>query len=104
MSTKYYDRILQIAEAQKMTMRELAKRAKVGENTIYKWNKSSPQVSSLQRVAKALDVSIFYIIGDDPLSEMEKELLSRFRRLDIMEQVKIIGDIVKILEGKNGKF
>lgn len=104
MSTKYYDRILQIAEAQKMTMRELAKRANVGENTIYKWNKSSPQVSSLQRVAKALNVSIFYIIGDDPLSDMEKELLSRFRRLEIMEQVKIIGDIVKILEGKNGKF
>ena len=86
-------------------MRELAKRANVGENTIYKWNKSSPQVSSLQRVAKALNVSIFYIIGDDPLSDMEKELLSRFRRLEIMEQVKIIsGDIVKILEGKNGKF
>lgn len=104
MSTKYYDRILQIAEAQKITMRELAKRANVGENTIYKWNKSSPQVSSLQRVAKALNVSIFYIIGDDPLSDMEKELLSRFRRLEIMEQVKIIGDIVKILEGKNGKF
>lgn len=104
MSTKYYDRILQIAEAQKITMRELAKRANVGENTIYKWNKSSPQVSSLQRVAKALNVSIFYIIGDDPLSDMEKELLSRFRRLEIMEQVKIISDIVKILEGKNGKF
>ena len=53
-----YDNVKTIASQKNMSIAELEKRAELSNGTIGKWRDSNPNVESLIKVAKALNVSI----------------------------------------------
>ncbi|MBR4079733.1 MAG: helix-turn-helix transcriptional regulator [Christensenellaceae bacterium] len=59
-----YDKIRALAKEQKITTRELEKRAGIGDNTMWRWNNHSPAADKLAAVAAVLDVSIDDLMKD----------------------------------------
>lgn len=53
-----YDNIKAIADQKGLSIAEIEKRAQIGNGIIGKWKESTPNVDSLVKVAKVLDVGI----------------------------------------------
>ena len=53
-----YDNIKAIAEKKGLSIAEIEKKAQIGNGIIGKWKESTPNVDSLIKVAKVLNVSI----------------------------------------------
>ena len=53
-----YDNIKAIADKKGLSIAEIEKRAQIGNGIIGKWKESAPNVDSLVKVAKVLNVSI----------------------------------------------
>ena len=53
-----YDNIKAIADKKGMSIAEIEKKAQIGNGIIGKWKESIPNVDSLVKVAKVLNVSI----------------------------------------------
>lgn len=51
-------RIKEISKQRGLSLKEVAQKAEIGENSIYRWKNSKASVSSLTKVAKALDVTV----------------------------------------------
>lgn len=51
-----YDNIKEIADRKGLSIREVERRASLGNSTVRKWNDISPSVENLIKVAKALKV------------------------------------------------
>lgn len=52
------DKIKDLCKDRNLSVRELERRAGLGDNSISKWNRSSPTLSSLAKVASVLEVSV----------------------------------------------
>lgn len=59
-----YDNIKNIAEKKGMSIAEIEKKAKIGNGTIGRWRESFPNVDSIVKVAKVLNVSVNTLIKD----------------------------------------
>lgn len=57
------EKIKSEAAKKNLNLKQLALKARMGENTIYKWNKQSPSSQSLQKVADVLGVTTDYLLG-----------------------------------------
>ncbi|MHC5248791.1 helix-turn-helix domain-containing protein [Enterococcus sp. LJL90] len=57
------ERIKSLAKQRDITIKELAFQIGIGENSIYRWDKTSPQSDKLQKVADFFDVSTDYLLG-----------------------------------------
>jgi transcriptional regulator with XRE-family HTH domain len=55
--------IKKLADTQGISLRELGIKLGIGENAIYKWEKSSPKVETLQKVADYFNVTIDSLIA-----------------------------------------
>ncbi|MGK0606747.1 helix-turn-helix domain-containing protein [Enterococcus gilvus] len=83
-----YEKIKQLADGQKISIRRLEELLGYGNGTIRRWEKQTPGVDKIQKVADFFDVSTDYLLGrsnvpsknDEKLSEQEQQLLMRFRR------------------------
>lgn len=53
-----YDNIKSVADKKGMSIAEIEKRAQIGNGIIGKWKESSPNLDSLVKVARVLNVSI----------------------------------------------
>ena len=53
-----YDTVKALADKRKISIAELERKAKLGNGTIGGWKESSPNLESLNKVAKALDVNV----------------------------------------------
>lgn len=53
-----------LADAEGITLRELGIKLGLGENAIYKWDKSSPKVETISKVAEFFNVSIDSLVGN----------------------------------------
>lgn len=53
-----YDNIKAVADKKGMSIAEIEKRAQIGNGIIGKWKESSPNLDSLVKVARVLNVSI----------------------------------------------
>ena len=53
-----YDNIKTIADKKGLSIAEIEKKAQIGNGIIGKWKESTPNVDSLVKVAKVLNVSI----------------------------------------------
>lgn len=53
-----YDTIKELCRDKKISISSVEKKAKLGNGTISKWNKSSPQVENIQAVATVLNVKL----------------------------------------------
>lgn len=60
---KIYDKIKSICDKRDMSIAELEKRAEVGNGTVGKWREYTPNVATLAKVAKALDVKLEDLIA-----------------------------------------
>ena len=50
------ERIKLLAKQRGITLKELASKVGIGENSLYRWDKTSPQSDKLQKVADYFDV------------------------------------------------
>lgn len=53
-----YDNIKALADKKGLSIAEIEKRAQIGNGIIGKWKESNPNIDSLVKVAKVLNVSI----------------------------------------------
>ena len=53
-----YDNIKEISEKKNMSIREVERKASIGNGVIGSWRTSSPNMVNLQKVANALGVSV----------------------------------------------
>lgn len=61
-----YKNIKAIAEKQGMTIKDVAYKAGIGENSIYRWKVTQPSITSLRKVANVLNVSVNDLIQEAP--------------------------------------
>lgn len=59
-----YDNIKSIAEKKGMSIAEIEKKAQIGNGTIGRWRESFPNVDSIVKVAKVLNVSVNTLIKE----------------------------------------
>lgn len=101
------DRLRKIREARGFTQDELEARLKLGNTTVYRYEKGDAEPSPvvIGGLARELEVTADYLLGlvDDPeahleeseLSPTERKLLSAFRRGDLRDLMKIATDEVE---------
>lgn len=59
-----YTRVCELAKERNISVKELAKKANIGENSIYRWKNMKPSIRSLTKVANILEVSTDYLLGE----------------------------------------
>ncbi len=59
-----FDRTKEMAKERGLTLRELEKKAGLGQNFLYRWKTYAPKTAYLQKVADVLDVSVDYLLGN----------------------------------------
>ena len=75
------DRIKKISKEKGWSLQKVAEKAGIGINSIYRWNTKTPSTSSLQAVAKVLDVSVDYLLGKEDSSENMDEDVTTLQRM-----------------------
>ena len=57
------ERIKKLAKERGLTLQQVAEKAGIGINSIYRWNKVTPSSNSLEKVAKVFNVTPDYLRG-----------------------------------------
>lgn len=60
-----FERIQSLAKKRGLGIRDLAKKAGLGETTIYGWKNRTPDSSKLEAVARVLGVTVDYLLGKE---------------------------------------
>lgn len=68
------ERIKALANHRGLGLPKLEAELGFGNGTIVKWDKSSPSVDKLQKVADYFDVSVDYLLGREPSDETQEML------------------------------
>lgn len=92
-----YAKIAKLMEEQNITKRILAKRTGITYNTIRSYISSGSNIplKKLQKIAKALDVSTSYLLGEEECFQEKKQLQ------DLLSDIEnITSKMSKILESK----
>lgn len=101
------DRIRVLANAQGLSLPALEVKLNLGNGTISRWSKSSPNTDKLTRVADFFHVSLDYLLGrsekeNSPselvLTEGEKQLILSLRRFPADRQEFAAGMVLSALE------
>ena len=58
-----YERTINLSKQRGYSLKNLAIKAGLAENSIYDWKKSTPKADNLQKVADVLHVSTDYLLG-----------------------------------------
>lgn len=96
------DRIRALANAQGLSLPALEAKLNLGNGTISRWSKSSPNTDKLARVADYFHVSLDYLLGRSEkeislnefvLTEGEKDLLELFRLIPADRQPVVLAMI-----------
>lgn len=63
-----YSRLKETSKKRGLSLQDIATKAGLGVNSLYKWDKQDPTAPTLQAVADVLHVSVDYLLGntDDP--------------------------------------
>lgn len=94
-------RLLLIRVQRGLSQVELAERAGIGENAVWRYEsgETEPKGEVIARLAKELDVSTDYLLGlteypgqyvEGPLSAAEREAIAAWRRGDKYEAIEVI--------------
>lgn len=85
-------RIKEISNQKGMSIKEVAIKAGIGENTIYRWKKSKPSISSLTKVAQALNVTVDELTADpnDIETPEYRAIQRRAKRMTPENQKKLL--------------
>lgn len=76
-----YEKIKDLADNQKLSMRRLEEILGYGNGTIRRWEKQTPGVDKIQKVANYFNVSIDYLLGrtDNPDGITPEDMKGFFR-------------------------
>ncbi|MCM1327274.1 MAG: helix-turn-helix domain-containing protein [Bacteroidales bacterium] len=96
-----YERLEDLRKSRKISQADLEKELGFSNGSISKWKKSSPTPERLLKFAQYFGVSMEYlltgeeinpksIINDFPTSELEKEIIRKFRQLNNDKQEMVI--------------
>ncbi|ENM1174606.1 helix-turn-helix transcriptional regulator [Listeria monocytogenes] len=98
-------RIKKLSNSKKITIAELERQLKIPNGTIRRWDKSTPGVDKIQKVADYFNVSVDYLLGRDSDAEFDAfkndpELQLFMRELadspeDRIKQLKSIWEVLK---------
>ena len=85
-------RIKEISNQKGMSIKEVAIKAGIGENTIYRWKKSKPSISSLTKVAQALNGTVDELTADpnDIETPEYRAIQRRAKRMTPENQKKLL--------------
>lgn len=64
-----FDRIKKVSKERGYSIAEVERKAGISPNYLYQWKKRSPSPESLSDVAKVLNVSVDYLLGNDDKPE-----------------------------------
>lgn len=95
------ERVKKRAKELGMTVEEVEQKSGLGKRTIYSWDKNSPSVDKVKRVADLLDTTPAYIMGWEGENDEILERLARdedYRTL-CMTTSKCTPDELRMLEG-----
>ena len=94
-----YERVKKLCEYRKITISQLEKECNFSNATIRRWETSSPNVNSLERVADYFDVSIDFLLGrkNYAFKEETTKYAKRFDALD-PEKKKLANTYMDIVE------
>ena len=59
-----FERTKEVASKRGMSLQEVAKKANLGVNSIYRWKERNPTTSNITKVADVLNVSVDYLLGN----------------------------------------
>lgn len=95
-----YSNIKEIAEEHGLSIKDVANKANIGENSIYRWDKSTPSVKSLQKVADALHVDVTDLTNekDNDETPQYRAIQRKAKNLSVTDQDKLL-DLMKIAFG-----
>lgn len=85
-----FDRIKETGKKYGMNVKDVAKKAGIGENAVYRWKESQPTADKLQAVADVLHVTTDYLLGNTDIKQPISNLVPTGKR---MVQIPILGEI-----------
>lgn len=94
------NRIREISKDRGLTLKEVARKAGIGENSIYKWKTASPSTKSLEKVAKALGVTVEDLMSDsdDKQTPEYRAIQRKAKELSPVNQKKLL-DMIETIFG-----
>ena len=107
-----YERTISISKKRGYSLKNLAIKAGLAENSIYDWKKSTPKADNLQKVADVLHVSTDYLLGrtdemnatsSDDLTEPQRQVayfIDPQATKEDIEQIKKLVEIAETLKKK----
>jgi len=91
---KVGDRIKSLRKENDLTLRELAKKANISHSFLsdIENNRSNPSLKRLQDIAKALDVTVSYLLGEE---EQNQPILEKLKKFLSKEEQKFLINLVQ---------
>lgn len=59
-----FERTKETASKRGLSLQDVAKKADLGVNSLYRWKERNPTTSNLEKVADVLDVSVDFLLGN----------------------------------------
>ncbi len=91
-----FERIKQLADKQKISIKSLSLELGFGENTIYKWKQTKPKADDLAKVADYFHVSVDYLLGREELTSIKEPV----DLADLVDDSKVDWDEWVSFDGK----
>lgn len=85
-----YDNISEIAKEHGMSVKDVAIKAHIGENSIYRWKKEKPSVKSLEKVANALNVSMVDLTVSNEGTPEYRAIQRKAKKLNSEQQNRLL--------------
>lgn len=96
-----FDNIKAIAAERGMTIKSLAEKAGISENSIYRWKRTNPSTKSLDKVAKVLNVSTAELISDNSDEDIELQAIQRKAKELSAEDKRRLLQLIELVFEKN---
>lgn len=91
-----FNRIKELSDKQKISIKALSLKLGFGENTIYKWKQTKPKAEDLAKVADYFHVSVDYLLGREELTVIKEPV----DLADIVDESKVDWDEWVSFDGK----
>lgn len=80
-----FERIKNLAKKRGLSLQQVAEKAKIGINTIYKWKNYDPKGTDLAKVANVLHTTVDYLVclTDDPTQFVDSSIHSKLTWRDL---------------------
>lgn len=83
-----FERIKNLAKKRGLSLQQVAEKAKIGINTIYKWKNYDPKGTDLAKVANVLHTTVDYLVclTDDPTQFVDSSIHSKLTWRDLGQE------------------